>query len=135
MDNLRLQLSGKTDDVKDRITLYGAKYGAELMDFFVNSDVYLMPGTGGLGVNEAMAYGLPVISTIGDETVYDLMDGNGYLLGEMGCVEEQKNAIRQFYALTNIEKYKMSRRSVEIVENKASLKNMVDKHLAASDIL
>lgn len=135
LDNLKNQLSSKTDDVKARITLHGAKYGVELRDCFINSDVFLMPGTGGLGVNEAMAYGLPIISTIGDETVYDLIDGNGYLLGGMGCVEEQIEAIKKFAALSNNEKYNMSKRSVEIIKTKASLRNMVNKHLAAFDII
>ena len=134
-DDLKSQLLRKSDKVRAGIYLHGAKYGEELKEFFLSSDVFLMPGTGGLGVNEAMAYGLPIISTIGDETVFDLIDGNGYLLSRMGCVEEQKDAIKKFAALSINEKYYMSRRSVEIVENKASLKNMVDKHLAAFYIL
>ena len=67
------------EKLKNRICLHGAKYGDELLPFFRSADVLLMPGTGGLGVNEAMAYGLPIISTEGDETVVDLIEGNEYL--------------------------------------------------------
>ncbi len=132
---LKSQLLRKSDKVRAGITLHGAKYGEELKKFFLNSDVFLMPGTGGLGVNEAMAYGLPIISTIGDETVYDLIDGNGYLLSQMGCVEEQINYIRKFVGLSKEEKLEMSQRSVELVKSRASLKNMVAHHLMACKCL
>jgi len=131
LEKLKSQLSEKTAEIKSRIILHGAKYETELHGFFVNADVFLMPGTGGLGVNEAMAYGLPIISTIGDETVYDLIDGNGFLLSEMGNVEEQKDAIRNFAALSKEEKYAMSKRSLDMVLNKASLEKMVEGHMLA----
>lgn len=119
------------EKAKAGIHLHGAKYNDELIPFFRHADVYLMPGTGGLGVNEAMAYGLPIISTIGDETVVDLIDGNGYLLHNMGNVEEQKTALRQFIRLSPEEKEAMSQQSLSIVLQRATLKNMVDKHVEA----
>ena len=130
-EELKSQLMRKPDKVRSRITLHGAKYGDELKKFFLDSDVFLMPGTGGLGVNEAMAYGLPIISTIGDETIYDLIDGNGYLLRQMGCIEEQKNAIRQFVFLSKHDRYSMSQRSLKIVTSIAPLNKMVENHIVA----
>ena len=121
------------EKLKNRICLHGAKYGDELLPFFRNADVLLMPGTGGLGVNEAMAYGLPIISTEGDETVVDLIEGNGYLLQHMGSVEEQKAAIRKFVELPATEKSTMSQKSLEIILKKAPLKNMVEKHVIACE--
>ena len=113
--------------------MHGAKYGDELLPFFRNADVFLMPGTGGLGVNEAMAYGLPIISTEGDETVVDLIEGNGYLLQHMGSVEEQKVAIRKFVELPLSVKQAMSHRSLELILQRAPLKNMVEKHTIACE--
>ncbi len=118
---------------KERIVLHGAKYGDDLLPFFREADVFLMPGTGGLGVNEAMAYGLPIISTEGDETIVDLIDGNGYLLNQMGDVEEQKNAICRFVDLSPEMKQQMSSNSVETILHRASLKNMVEKHRIACE--
>jgi glycosyltransferase involved in cell wall biosynthesis len=92
-----------------------------------------MPGTGGLGVNEAMAYGLPIISTEGDETVVDLIEGNGFLLQHMGNVEEQKAAIKKFVELPATEKSTMSQKSLELILKKAPLKNMVEKHVIACE--
>ena len=118
-------------NVQDRIILHGAKHGQELRAFFEKDDVFLLPGTGGLAVNEAMAYALPIISTVGDDTVVDLIDGNGYLLKEFGDVQEIEEAIKAFIECSEEEKKKMSRRSEQLIAERASLKNMVSQHVKA----
>lgn len=135
LEKLKGYLSKKTEDVKSRIILHGAKYGEELERFFLNSDVFLMPGTGGLGVNEAMAYKLPIISTHGDETVYDLIDNNGYLLKNFGDKEEQISCLENFLTLSDVERNAMGERSRSIILSKASLSNMVNKHVQACRLL
>lgn len=48
-------------------------------EFFINSDVFVLPGLGGLAVSEAMVFGLPVIVSVGDGCEVDLVDeSNGY---------------------------------------------------------
>ena len=132
-DVIKGQWDKLSEEVKKRICLHGAKYGDALVPFFRKADVFLMPGTGGLGVNEAMAYGLPIISTEGDETVVDLMEGNGYLLQHMGSVEEQKETIKKFVELSAAEKQVMSKRSWDLVLQRAPLKNMVEKDVLACE--
>jgi glycosyltransferase involved in cell wall biosynthesis len=39
----------------------GAKHGDELKSYFAGADLFVLPGTGGLAVQEAMSYGLPII--------------------------------------------------------------------------
>lgn len=57
----------------------GAKHGVELKPYFTAADIFVLPGTGGLAVQEAMSYGLPVIVAQGDGTQDDLVrDGNGW---------------------------------------------------------
>ena len=57
----------------------GAKHGAELAPYFSAADLFVLPGTGGLAVQEAMSYGLPVIMGQGDGTNDDLVrSGNGW---------------------------------------------------------
>ena len=46
----------------------GARHGAELAAYFSAADLFVLPGTGGLAVQEAMSYGLPVIMGQGDGT-------------------------------------------------------------------
>lgn len=52
--------------------------------YFDAADVFVLPGTGGLAINEAMAHGLPIISGYADGSADDLVvDGeNGYRLRE-----------------------------------------------------
>ena len=57
----------------------GARHGAELKPYFTEADLFVLPGTGGLAVQEAMSYGLPVIVAQGDGTQDDLVrKGNGW---------------------------------------------------------
>ena len=57
----------------------GAKHGAELAPYFSAADLFVLPGTGGLAVQEAMSYGLAIIMGQGDGTNDDLVrPGNGW---------------------------------------------------------
>lgn len=49
----------------------GAQHGDALRPFFLAADLFVLPGTGGLAVQEAMGYGLPVIVAEGDGTQED----------------------------------------------------------------
>jgi glycosyltransferase involved in cell wall biosynthesis len=51
----------------------GAKHGAELVPILSAADLFVLPGTGGLAVQEAMSYGLPVVMGQGDGTNDDLV--------------------------------------------------------------
>ena len=120
--------------MSERIIMHGPKHGDAVRKFFEKSDVFLLPGTGGLAINEAMAYSLPIISTEGDGTIIDLIDGNGFLLKKMGDTEEIKNALKSFISLSNVEKQEMSKRSEEIVTQRATLDNMVNMHIKAIEL-
>lgn len=129
LDEMKAKI--KQDGVEDRILIHGPKYGEELQHFWECSDLFILPGTGGLAINEAMAYSLPVISTIGDGTAIDLIDGNGYLLNNLGNVAELESAIEKFMNLTAEEKAAMSRRSEQLIRECALLSNMVYQHIKA----
>lgn len=59
----------------------GALHGEALQDSFAWADLFVLPGTGGLAVQEAMATGLPVIVAEGDGTERDLISAdNGWLV-------------------------------------------------------
>jgi glycosyltransferase involved in cell wall biosynthesis len=59
----------------------GEQHGEALADSFRWADLFVLPGTGGLAIQEAMAYGLPVIVAEGDGTQSDLVtDENGWLI-------------------------------------------------------
>jgi len=59
----------------------GAKHGLELDSYFAAADIFALPGTGGLAVQQAMTHGLPVIVAKGDGTQDDLVrPENGWLV-------------------------------------------------------
>ena len=66
------------------VTFWGAKYN-DVSLYFLMADVFVLPGLGGLALNQAMAHGLPVICGPADGTEKDLLaDGAcGLLLDEM----------------------------------------------------
>ena len=77
LKNQAIQL-GITDNVK----FYGAVYDEfTLGRYMYESTVYVLAGMGGLSINDAMTYGLPVIVSVCDGTEKDLVkDGvNGFI--------------------------------------------------------
>jgi glycosyltransferase involved in cell wall biosynthesis len=51
----------------------GEKHGGELEPYYTKADLFVLPGTGGLAIQQAMAHGLPVIVARGDGTQDDLV--------------------------------------------------------------
>jgi glycosyltransferase involved in cell wall biosynthesis len=75
----RASLEALAKQVYPRTEFIGAKFGADLAPYFTAADLFVLPGTGGLAVQEAMSYGLPVIVAQGDGTQDDLVrPGNGW---------------------------------------------------------
>lgn len=75
----RAQLEALARRVYPAAEFPGAKHGAALSPYFAEADLFVLPGTGGLAVQEAMAHGLPVIVAKGDGTQDDLVrEENGW---------------------------------------------------------
>jgi glycosyltransferase involved in cell wall biosynthesis len=75
----REALMSLAQQIYPRAKFPGSRYGAELEIYFAAADLFVLPGTGGLAVQQAMAYGLPVIVAQGDGTQEDLVRaGNGW---------------------------------------------------------
>jgi glycosyltransferase involved in cell wall biosynthesis len=95
--------------------------------YFDAAEVYVLPGTGGLGINEAMAHSLPIISGYADGSADDLViDGeNGYRLRE-DTVEELQDRIARI--LDNPEtSASMGAKSHEWITGKFSFKQFLDR--------
>jgi glycosyltransferase involved in cell wall biosynthesis len=76
----------------------GALEGSDLEDCFLGADLFVLPGTGGLAVQEAMTHGLPVIVAAGDGTQRDLVtDENGWLV-EAGDLDDLKRAMSEAFS-------------------------------------
>ncbi len=74
--------------VAARTTFAGAVYDG-VAAYFQLAEVVVLPGMGGLVVSEAMTHGLPVISSVGDGSEFDLIVAgyNGYSISENGDAE------------------------------------------------
>jgi len=75
----------------------GERRGAELEALFREADLFVLPGTGGLAVQQAMAHGLPVVVAEADGTQRELVrPGNGWLVGPgdlPGLIETLQRAL------------------------------------------
>lgn len=101
----------------------GALRGEALRPYFTQADLFVLPGTGGLAVHEAMAHGLPVIVAEGDGTQDDLVrPGNGWLV-QPGSQEALDGALAQ--ALSDPERLrKMGAESFRIVSEEVNFEVM-----------
>lgn len=112
------------------VEFVGAKHGTELEPFFAKADLFVLPGTGGLAIQQAMAHGLPVIVAHGDGTQDDLVrDENGWQI-----------PIDDLQALTNIlhqalsdpaQLRQMGEASYRIVSEEINVDKMVEVFIQA----
>jgi glycosyltransferase involved in cell wall biosynthesis len=76
---VRQELQTVAEQVYPTAQFSGAQHGAALEAHFAAADLFVLPGTGGLAVQQAMSFGLPVIVAEGDGTQDDLVrPGNGW---------------------------------------------------------
>ncbi|MCX6058135.1 MAG: glycosyltransferase family 4 protein [Chloroflexi bacterium] len=117
-------------DVYPAANFIGEKHGAEVKPYFAEADLFVLPGTGGLAVQEAMSYGLPVIVAKGDGTQDDLVrEGNGWQISadDYGVlVSTMKNALSDMARLR-----KMGMESFRIVSEEINIQKMVDVFVKA----
>jgi glycosyltransferase involved in cell wall biosynthesis len=103
----------------------GTKHGAEAKPYFTEADLFVLPGTGGLAVQEAMSYGLPVIVAQGDGTQDDLVrEGNGWQIppGDYGAlVSVMKDALSDVTRLR-----RMGAESYRIISEEINIEKMVE---------
>ena len=121
----RAALESLAKDVYPSAEFIGAKHGADLKPYFEQADLFVLPGTGGLAVQEAMSYGLPVIVAKGDGTQDDLVrDGNGWQIQPEAygaLVSAMKNALSDMARLR-----KMGTESFRIVSEEINIQKMVE---------
>jgi glycosyltransferase involved in cell wall biosynthesis len=112
----------------------GAKHGAELAPYFAAADLFALPGTGGLAVQEAMTHGLPVIVAQGDGTQDDLVRPvNGWQVkpDDQPMLDE---TLRE--ALSDLTRLRrMGAESYRIVAEEINLEKMVETFVRALDFL
>ena len=108
----------------------GERTGADLEPYFASADLFVLPGTGGLAVQQAMAHGLPVIAAEGDGTLDALIHpANGWRVppADLSALAEALHT-----ALADIPRLRrMGAESYRIVAEEVNLETMVEAFLQA----
>jgi glycosyltransferase involved in cell wall biosynthesis len=124
------QLQSLAQRVYPAAEFIGAQRGADLLPYFMGADLFVLPGTGGLAVQEAMAQGLPVIAAEGDGTQEDLVrPENGWRVppGDLDAL-----AVTLHEALSDAPRLRsMGAASYRIVQEEANIDHMVQVFIRA----
>ena len=120
--------------VYPRAKFYGERRGPKLKEIFSAADLFVLPGTGGLAVQEAMSFGLPVIVAQGDGTQDDLVgEHNGWTIPPDDLVALTKALD---VALNNPKRLRrMGRAAYRTVLEEVNLENMVEVFVTALNSL
>ncbi len=122
---VKTELINFAGEIYPETDFLGALYNQELEEYFLRADLFVLPGTGGLAVQQAMSYGLPVIMEEGDGTQSELIrENNGWVL-PTNDVNALRNTLMQ--ALTDIPKLRlMGNESYRIVKEEINIEKMAD---------
>lgn len=126
----RATLESLAKDIYPSAKFIGAKHGVELRSYFEQADLFVLPGTGGLAVQEAMSYGLPVIVAKGDGTQDDLVrENNGWQITAEdynALISTMKNALSDMARLRE-----MGKESFRIVSEEINIQKMAETFITA----
>lgn len=126
----RARLTALAEEIYPATQFKGPVYGDDLHRLLQSADLFALPGTGGLALQEAMANALPVIAAEGDGTQADLVgEENGWLI-QPGDRDQMVHVLEE--ALNNRERLRsMGKASFEIVREQANIGAMVNVFLQA----
>ncbi len=126
----RAQLEVLAHQIYPQTELRGALYGAALEAAFAEADLFVLPGTGGLALQQAMAHGLPVIAAEGDGSQADMVSAaNGWLLRPGD--EAHLQATLQAALADPARLPQMGQVSFQLVQETFNLENMVSGFIQA----
>ncbi|MEW6403325.1 MAG: glycosyltransferase family 4 protein [Chloroflexota bacterium] len=122
---LRAELESQALLNGNPIRFIGHQSGETLAKCFIASDVFVLPGSGGLAVHQAMSYGNPVIVSFGDGTEADFVrEGMNGVFVRPGDVDDLGRRIADLLAQPELRQV-MSQASLSIVRNEMSMNSMV----------
>jgi len=118
-----LELFCSNKNIKD--VLFLGRVVKDVGLYFMLASVFVLPSEGGLAINQAMAYGKPVVSTSADGTEVNLIKYgiNGFIVKE-DDVDSLSDAIKKILSDKHIEK-NMGIRSKELIRSKFTLDDMI----------
>ena len=130
LDNLRQQANDL--QLADSIRFIGAVYDPKTLGAYMNeSSIYVLAGMGGLSINDAMTYGMPVLCAVCDSTERDLvMEGkNGYFFKD-GDADSLAGRIREMFESPERCK-EMGKESERMIREKINMETVSERYLKA----
>lgn len=123
-------LSDLASQIYPQTIFTGALYGELLADQFRRADLFVLPGTGGLAIQQAMSYGLPVIAAEADGTQQDLVrPTNGWQIPS-NHIPALRSTLEK--ALSNPQRLRqMGAESYRIVAEEINLDQMISVFIKA----
>lgn len=121
----RPELESLAQKFKPRIRFVGYKSGLDLARCFIASDIFVLPGSGGLAVHQAMSFGKPILASFGDGTERDLVrEGENGLFFELNDPDNLCEKLS--WLVDNPHKIEsMGANSLSIVRHEINLDSMV----------
>lgn len=130
---VRSELEALAERIYPHARFWGALFGTQLEALFQQADLFVLPGSGGLAVQQAMAYALPVVVGEADGTQSELVtEQNGWLLpsGDVAALRDTLNdALSEPTRLR-----RMGLVSYQIVRERVNLEAMVDAFARAVEL-
>lgn len=121
-------------EIYPQTSFFGSLYGEHLREKFLGADLFVMPGTGGLALQEAMAAGLPVIAGEADGTQGDLVRPDNGRIIAAGDQEGLIQAMREMLS-DPTQLRAMGAHSYKIIRDEINLEAMAQVFLNAIEFV
>ncbi|MCX6069344.1 MAG: glycosyltransferase [Chloroflexi bacterium] len=127
----RARLEAIAGRVLPEAVFLGDLRGESLRAAFEQADLFVLPGTGGLALQQALAAGLPVIAAEGDGSQQDMVTPENGWLVRPGDLAHLRAALEQALALDERGLQAMGAASFRLAQTRFNLDAMADAFVAA----
>ncbi len=127
----RARLEAIAGRVSPETVFLGDLRGEALQAAFAQADLFVLPGTGGLALQQALASGLPVIAAEGDGSQQDMVTPENGWLVRPGDLAHLREALRQALTLDERKLRAMGAASFRLAQTRYNLDAMADAFVAA----
>jgi glycosyltransferase involved in cell wall biosynthesis len=127
----RARLEAMAARVLPQAIFMGDLRGEALRQAFEQADVFVLPGTGGLALQQALAYALPVIAAEGDGTQQDMVTADNGWLVRPGDVEDLRAALNRAIVSEESGLRAMGAASFRLAQTRFNVGAMADAFVAA----
>ncbi len=127
----RARLESLAASTPSEVTFLGDLRGEALDAAYARADLFVLPGTGGLALQQALAAGLPAIAAQGDGSQQDMVTPDNGWLVRPGDLADLRAALVNAMALNDDQLQTMGAASFRLAKTRFNLDAMTDAFVAA----